>query len=52
MDAHLLKFFEKLGRNPAVIFLGQNTLRIDSGEDLFLNAINAKYFDEADNQAK
>jgi hypothetical protein len=44
MDESLTMFIDKLKRSPAVLFLGQETLRLDSGNDMFLQAIAEKYF--------
>ena len=51
MDLKLLKFIDKLKRGPAVLFLGQGSLSLDSENDVFLNAIVTKFFGAQNNSA-
>ena len=48
MDTILRKFIEKLKKGPSVLFLGQGSLSLDSGKDLFLDSIIKKYSQKSD----
>jgi len=39
----LNKFFADLKGGPSVLFLGQNTLKLETGQDLFLTSVLRKY---------
>jgi hypothetical protein len=43
MDDDLDKFYERLKRGPALLFLGQKHLAVESGQDPFLSEILRKY---------
>lgn len=43
MDDELAKFYERLKRGPALLFLGQKNLGVEPGQDPFLSEILRKY---------